>query len=127
MITKFKIFENNDIMNITEGDYVLLNIKTVNKEYNEFVNNNVGEVIRLKTKKYHEDENDIYLPYKIEVKYNSDVEDFKRLKTFFQHLDYDYVTDYYTFSSVFDISYVMFYGKTEEEVKIKYNSNKYNL
>jgi hypothetical protein len=112
MITKFKLFE--DIENEMKiGDFVLININTsYNREYREFINNNLGKVVQIDPV---EDVFGKVYDYEVVVKYNKIP--FELKKSF----------NSYNNKKRFLISKVVSFGKTPKDVEIRLNSNKYNL
>ena len=98
-----KIFE--DYNNKPEvGDYVLINYKVkYDKDFESFINNNIGllSVVDFKNNE-------------IEVEYENVPEKIKKIW-------------FYNNNVVFNISDIVEYGKTIEELEIKLKINKYNL
>jgi hypothetical protein len=86
------------------GDYVLINYKIkYDKDFESFINNNIGKLFEVDFK-FNE----------IEVEYENVPENIKKIW-------------FYNNTVVFNISDIVEYGKTIEELELKLAINKYNL
>jgi hypothetical protein len=86
------------------GDYVLINYKIkYDKDFESFINNNIGKLFEVDFK-FNE----------IEVEYENVPENIKKIW-------------FYNNTVVFNISDIVEYGKTIEELELKLASKKYNL
>jgi len=109
MIKEFKIFENKNI-NIKRGDYVVMSTnKDLYKNFKSFIENNIGQVAYVvnNTTLNVEHEN---VPDDIKSAFNSNKYKGK--------LKYWYI---------FNISDVVAYNKSKEELQYILQANKYNL
>jgi hypothetical protein len=96
-----KTFEKYEDSSPKTGDYVILSAYSLNKEYNDFINNEIGKITR-KTKNFYYIKYD-YVPYGIRKWFT----------------DGDRTT-----AELIDIK---LFGKTKEEIELKKSANKFNL
>lgn len=83
------------------GDYVVISADSMNKEYNDFINNTIGKM-------YKKSKNFIYIRY--------------------DYIPYG-IRQWFTRGETTsaELEDIVYFGKTKEDVEIKMNSNKYNI
>lgn len=110
-----KTYENN-IDYPDEGDKILMHTyeNPKNKEYVNFINNNIGEVLFVTDNPNHR---------KIFVKYDDIPKDI------LEQFSYDLGEYYNSFDFTFSISKHKYftYGKTLDELQMKLDKNKFNI
>ena len=110
------------------GDFVLINIPydySGNHKYTEFINNNIGKLIKtwsVEANRVGEKGDENGLAHYIEIKYNNIP---SHIKYMFNHTD-DEKKEHNCMMRTND-NYLVSFGKTIEELKMRLSANKYNL
>ena len=111
MITNFKIFEKN---NAKLYNYILAGITNINKDFEDFINNNIGQIINIKHYNYSGMKCD---EIELEVEYDNVPQKIKN----------EFVIKKGKYITFFDPDVIEITGKTKKEVKIKQSVNKFNI
>jgi hypothetical protein len=112
-----RLYENYDQSEIQEGDYVVINIKADNKIYEEFINNNIGQLIYIVP--YNKDS--LYIRYdNIPISLKS----WFHKKASILHPELDLQN-----SKCFHINSIKIidFSKNKEDLEYIFNAEKYNL
>ena len=113
MITQFKIFENLK-SELKVGDYVLMRSNASAKELLEFINNNIGQVIKINN----------FEDLRIRVRYNNIPDN---VIPWFGFAERQFPPSIRTAARIFDINQIVEFAKTKEELELKLAAKKYNL
>ena len=119
MITKFKIFENNNGPEV--GDYCLVKFNGADGKHKYFIENNIGKIINIIPDKIdvwnNVTEGDIVVGYK-----TLDVPDeIRRWFKWKPDVNFGFLTRNFSSDQIIE------FGKTKEELERKLAQNKYNL
>jgi hypothetical protein len=122
MITKFKIFENNNKPQV--GDYVYcieeIGTYTKNKEVLNFIKNNIGRILGYYEKNYNNTNNREYYLVKYENIPNN-------IEDIFEQDDPDNVDGIIENSYVFYPNEIIDFSKEKKDLEKYLDVNKYNL
>jgi hypothetical protein len=104
MITKFKTFEiiNKPLIR----DYVILNIDWEDEEFNNYINNNIGNIYT------------IFSSESMRVSYKNPPKNVRK------YFNYNKSTGYYR---DFPLSYIVYFSPNKEDCEAYLSSKKYNL
>lgn len=105
------------------GDYVLMNIKVYNKDFENFINDTIGKIVNI------DPIQDVFgkiTDYEIVVSFTNVPDELKDIFIIYSEavIINNYKGDY---RRRFNMEDIVASGKTPEEVKLKQNAIKYNL